>query len=159
MTLNQGYCIPEKMRLVQKLRTTYRHRLILLEALFWLGIARLVMLTVPFRWVEPYLGQRMTESPVDALPENSQQLKQVSWAVHTMSRYTPWQSKCLVQAMAAKRMLQSRKIVSTLYLGVTRSNPKPLEAHAWLRSGSVYVTGGEGHKHFTVVAMFAEENS
>jgi hypothetical protein len=145
------------MQIPQKLRMVYRHRLILFEAIFWLGIARLVMLMLPFRWVEPYLGQRMVESSLDALPEDQQQLKHVAWAVTTMSRYTPWQSKCLVQAMAAKRMLQSRQIVSTLYLGVTRSNPKPLEAHAWLRSGPVYVTGGQGDQHFTVVASFAEE--
>jgi hypothetical protein len=145
--------------MIQKLKKAFRYRTILLEALFWLGIARLVILMLPFRWVEPALGKRMAESPTDALPQDPQQLKQVAWAVNTMSRYTPWQSKCLVQAMAAKRMLQSRKIVSTLYLGVTRSNPKPLEAHAWLRSGPVYVTGGEGHKHFTVVAMFAEEKA
>jgi hypothetical protein len=140
------------------MRTAYRYRRILLEALFWLGIARLVILILPFCWVAPYLGQRMTESSLDDLPDNPHQLKQIAWAVNTISRYTPWQSKCLVQAMAAKRMLQSRKIVSTLYLGVTRSNPKVLEAHAWLRSGSIYLTGGQGHKHFTVVAMFAEES-
>ncbi|MEM9485180.1 MAG: lasso peptide biosynthesis B2 protein [Cyanobacteria bacterium P01_F01_bin.116] len=145
------------MLILRKLRKAYRNSPLLLEAIFWLGIARLVILTLPFRWVEPYLGQRMTESPMDVLPAEPQQLKKLAWAVNKMSRFTPWQSKCLVQAMAAKRMLQSRKIVSTLYLGVARSNPRPLEAHAWLRSGPVYLTGGQGHKHFTVVAMFAEE--
>lgn len=144
--------------MLQRMRTAYQYHRILLEALFWLGIARLIILSLPFRWVAPYLGQRMTESSLDDLPDNPHQLKQVAWAVNTMSRHTPWQSNCLVRAMAAKRMLQSRKIVSTLYLGVTRSNPKVLEAHAWLRSGSIYLTGGQGHKHFTVVAMFAEEN-
>jgi hypothetical protein len=141
----------------QKLQIAYRHRIILLEACFWLGVARLLILIFPFRWIEPYLGQRMVESPVDALPEDSHQLKQVAWAISKMSRYTPWQSKCLVRALAAKRMLQSRQIVSTLYLGVTRRTSTKLEAHAWLRSGSVYLTGGEGYKHFTVVASFAEE--
>ena len=101
----------------------------------------------------------MTESALDTSPDHPQQLQQVAWAVNTMSRYTPWQSKCLVQAIAAKRMLQSRKIVSTLYLGVTRNDTKSLQAHAWLRSGSMYLTGGQGHQQFTVVAMFAEEGS
>ncbi|MEO1800116.1 MAG: lasso peptide biosynthesis B2 protein, partial [Cyanobacteria bacterium J06629_2] len=74
-----------------------------------------------------------------------------------ISYYTPWQSKCLVQAIAAKRMLQSRKIVSTLYLGVTRNSHQSLEAHAWLRSGQMYLTGGREREEFTVVATFAEE--
>ena len=144
------------MRMLQKLPTAYRHRTILLEALFWLGIARFVILTLPFRWVVPYLGQPMTESPLNALPDEPHQLKHVAWAVNTISRYTPWKSQCLVQEMAAKRMLQSRNIDSTLYLGIIRSKPKLLEAHAWLRSGPVYLTGGKGHKHFRVVATFAE---
>ncbi len=141
---------------LQKLRTAYRDRGILLEALFWLGIARLVVLIIPFRWVEPYLGERMVESAPDQVPENPQQVRRIAWAVNRVSAYTPWQSKCLVQALAAKRMLHSRKVVSTLYLGVTRLGEKKLEAHAWLRCGPLYLTGGRGHEHFTVVAMFTE---
>ena len=99
----------------------------------------------------------MVESPLDDLPQDPQQIGRVAWAVNKISKYTPWQSKCLVQAIAAKRMLQARQIVSTLYLGVKKSNSQQLEAHAWLRSGSLYLTGGQGHKYFTVVATFAEE--
>ena len=143
---------------LQKLKTLFRYSPLLIETFFWLGVARLAMVTLPFRWIEPYLGTRTIESSLDELPENPERLKRIAWAVNRMSKYTPWQSKCLVQAIAAKRMLQSRQIVSTLYLGVARNNSKSLEAHAWLRSGSMYLTGGQGEKHFTVVAMFAEEN-
>lgn len=134
-----------------------RHSPLLFETFFWLGMARLVILILPFRWVEPYLGKRMAESTLDIPPDKPMQLRQVAWVVNKVSRYTPWQSKCLVQAIAAKRMLQSRKIVSTLYLGVTKNKSTALEAHAWLRSGTVYVTGGQDRQDFTVVAMFAEE--
>jgi len=146
-----------KMLPLQKFQTVCRNWTIFLEALFWLGIARIVILTLPFRWIEPYLGERMAESTLDAMPDNIQQLKRVAWAVNKISYYTPWQSKCLVQAIAAKRMLQSRKIVSTLYLGVTRNSHQSLEAHAWLRSGQMYLTGGREREEFTVVATFAEE--
>ncbi|MEL7078450.1 MAG: lasso peptide biosynthesis B2 protein [Cyanobacteria bacterium J06643_13] len=146
------------MPILQKLRTVYRYSPLLIEAFFLLGVARLVILTLPFRWVEPYLGKRMAESSLDDLPENSNQLKRVAWAVNKISNYTPWQSKCLVRAMAAKRMLQSRRIVSTLYLGVARGSSQSLQAHAWLRSGSIYLTGGQGQTQFTVVATFAEES-
>lgn len=146
------------MLILQKLRTHYRYSPFLIEAFIWLGMARLAMLTLPFRRIEPYLGTRMAESPFDEFPEDCRQLQQVAWAVNKMSNYTLWQSKCLVQAMAAKRMLQSRQIASTLYLGVTKSNSQALKAHAWLRSGSIYLTGGQGQKQFTVVATFAEES-
>ena len=144
------------MLLIRKLRTLYRCSPLLIEAFVLLGIARLIILILPFRWLEPYLGKRMVESTLDELSKDPQQIRQIAWAVNKISNFTPWQSKCLVQAIAAKRMLQSRQIVSTLYLGVTKNNSQQLEAHAWLRSGSIYLTGGQGHKHFTVVAMFAE---
>lgn len=146
------------MLIARKLRTARRRSPLLVEAFFWLGIARLAILIFPFRRIEPYLGRRMAESALEAPPDNGQ-LREVAWAVNRVSRYTPWQSKCLVQAIAAKRMLQSRNIVSTLYLGVARSGAKTLEAHAWLRSGPAYVTGGQERKDFTVVAMFAEERA
>lgn len=101
----------------------------------------------------------MIESPLDDVLNDPQQLRKVAWAVHKVSGYTPWESKCLVQAIAAKRMLKSRKIVSTLYLGVARNHSNELKAHAWLRSGPVYLTGGRGHESFTVVATFAEERA
>lgn len=148
--------------MLSRIRTGYRHRYLLLETLFWLGVARLVILTIPFRWVVPHLGDRMTETPVETLPaEQQRELRRVAWAILKLSPRTPWQSKCLVQAMAAKRMLQSRNIYSTLYLGVMHSHDidtDPLKAHAWLRSGRMLLTGGQGHRQFTVVATFAEVN-
>lgn len=146
-----------------KIRTAYHNRYVLLEAIFWLGFSRFVMVALPFRWIAPYLGQRMAETPTDRVSdEHLQQLQKISWAIRKLSPHTPWQSKCLVQAIAAKRMLQLRQINSTLYLGVIRndyrdqSNSDPLKAHAWLRSGRFLLTGGQGYQQFTVVATFAE---
>lgn len=149
--------------MLAKLRIAYRNRYLLLEAIFLLGMARLVMIIFPFRWVANSLGQPMAETPVERLPsEQQQQLRQVAWAIRKLSPHTPWQSKCLVQAMAGKQMLKSRQINSTLYLGVMRNNysnktnTDPLKAHAWLRSGHMLLTGGQGYQYFTVVATFAD---
>jgi hypothetical protein len=57
-------------------------------------------------------------------------------------------------------MLHRRGIPSTLYLGVAKPSPgsdTPLEAHAWLRSGAVHVTGGARVDRYAVVATFADE--
>ena len=149
--------------MLSKFHTVYCNRYFLLETLCLLAIARLVIVVLPFRWVAPYLGQRMAETPIENLQlEQQQQLRQVAWAIRKLSPHTPWQSKCLVQAIAAKYMLQRRHINSTLYLGVMRngvddqSSPEPLKAHAWLRSGRMLLTGGQGYKQFTVVATFAD---
>ena len=61
-----------------------------------------------------------------------------------MSRYTFWESQCLVKAIAAMKMLERRQIESTLYLGTAKDENGKLIAHAWLRSGPFYITGAEG---------------
>ena len=131
-------------------------RWLLLQAVSWLGLARLAVLTLPLPWIIPYLGRHKQESPHADQPGQEAAVKQVSWAVQMMSRFTPWDSNCLAQAIAAKHMLQRRKLPSTLYLGVARKDAAALEAHAWLRSGTVMVTGAQGMERFTVVAIFAE---
>lgn len=53
-----------------------------------------------------------------------------------MSRYTFWESQCLVKAIAGMKNARKRHIESTLYLGTAKDNHGELIAHAWLRSGS-----------------------
>ena len=81
----------------------------------------------------------------------------IGQAIRSAANYTPWESVCLPQAMAAQWMLKRRHIAGTLYLGVAKDETKPekLAAHAWLRSGDVLLTGGAGHRQFTVVATFS----
>jgi hypothetical protein len=54
-------------------------------------------------------------------------------------------------------MLKRRHIAGTLYLGVAKDKTKTegLAAHAWLRCSNIILTGQEGHRQFTVVAMFS----
>ena len=121
-----------------------------------LGLARLAVVTLPFRWIAPRLGVKMAESPEDdPVPEAI--VRRVSWSVRVMSRHVPWCSLCLDQAIAAKRMLRRRGCRSTLYLGVAKAGQTELEAHAWLRCGHFYVVGTRGRQRYTVVATFAED--
>ena len=78
----------------------------------------------------------------------------ISWVVTLISSKTPWESKCLVQALTAQRMLKSKGISTTIYLGV-RKEGNEMKAHAWLRCGEYYVTGGAIREQYTVVAKFA----
>jgi len=121
------------------------------EAVVFLALARFAVLVLPFRRIAPRLGVHRGETPaaVDLSPAS----RRVGWAIGTASRRTPWRSKCLEQAIAAKAMLRVRGIESTLYLGVTR---EPFMAHAWLRVGELHVTGGQDVSRYAVVASFAE---
>lgn len=128
---------------------------IMIEAFLLLGWARILKL-LPFQKIAPSLGKHMEESPL-TIQENQQDLiKDISFAIHTMSRYTFWESQCLVKAIAGMKMLEKRQIESTLYLGTARDVSGKMIAHAWLRSGSYLVSGAEGMKNFTVVAKFAK---
>ena len=80
-----------------------------------------------------WLG-RYTESAGDTGdPVGDDPVRQrVGWAVQVAGRHTPWQSKCLVQAIAARLMLGRRGVAGTIYLGPAKDLDGQLKAHAWL---------------------------
>lgn len=137
-------------------RLTWRERARLGEAVTYLAAARLALLLFSFRQLAPRLGAPNQESPAAlATQSETAQARNVGWAVTSMSRFVPWDSACLAQAVAANWMLQTRHIPSTLYLGVAYDEHKEMLAHAWLRCGEVIVTGAPVHRQYTVVARFA----
>ena len=128
---------------------------LLAEAWLSLAWARLMIL-LPFRRLAPRLGVPGRETEWQELPrETMMELHRVADAVRIASRHAWWDCKCLVRALAAMRMLNRRGIESTLYLGTGRDADGCLAAHAWLRSGSRYITGAEERHRFTVIGMYA----
>lgn len=126
-----------------------------IEAFLYLGLAR-CLISLPFARIAPSLGARMEETS-HALPEgNKAELARVHEAIQVVSGHTFWESKCLVRAIAASKMLNRRGIESTIYLGTARNEFGHMAAHAWLRSGPYYITGYEGMEDFTVVGKFAK---
>ncbi|WP_144505520.1 lasso peptide biosynthesis B2 protein [Bacillus mycoides] len=150
------------MNIVKRLRMflslDMKTKLLFLEAFIFLGWAR-VLKSITFSKVAPSLGDYMNETSVAQIQPHGDTLKKVSEAISIMSRYTFWESQCLVKAIAGMKMLEKRHIESTLYLGTAKDNSGELIAHAWLRSGSFYVTGSEGMEKFTVVGSFAKRLS
>ena len=126
-----------------------------LEAAFWLGMSRLAILILPFRWIAPLLGTHMAVSNEHRAATDKKTEISVSRAILTMSRHLPWECKCLAQSMSGKMMLRRRQIPSTLYLGVAKKEDGDLNAHAWLRAGDTIILGGGGVERFAVVSTFA----
>ncbi|MEH7076440.1 lasso peptide biosynthesis B2 protein [Neobacillus drentensis] len=129
---------------------------LLIEAYLLLAWAR-VLKAIPFSRVSPYLGSQMSETSFEIDPVNIKIVKQISHSIHIMSKYTFWESQCLVKAIASMRMLERRQIDSTLYLGTAKNEMGEMIAHAWLRSGPIYLTGAEEMGRFVVVCKFAKE--
>ncbi|URT70230.1 lasso peptide biosynthesis B2 protein [Cytobacillus firmus] len=150
------------MKVLSKLNTFLflgpKTKLLFLEAFLFLGWARILKM-IPFKKVAPSLGDQMYETSVKYIAADNEKIKNVSHSIHIMSRYTFWESECLVKAIAAAKMLERRNIDSTLYLGTARDEDGTMIAHAWLRSGPFYVSGSEGIEKFTVVGMFARRIS
>jgi hypothetical protein len=129
-------------------------KFLFIEAFIFLGWARF-LLNFPFSKVAHSLGLYMIETSNSENSTDKASLKRVYGAIDLMSKYTFWESKCLVKAIAGMKMLKRRQIDSTLYLGTTKDESGKMIAHAWLRSGSYYITGAEGMGRFTVVSKFA----
>ncbi|WP_246503483.1 lasso peptide biosynthesis B2 protein [Clostridium polyendosporum] len=117
----------------------------------------MIIKMMPFNKIKGYIGIYMKESPHEIDVLHYKTIKKVAWAVNQASKYTPWESKCLVQALTAQNMLKRRKIYSTLYLGVAKKGSKNINAHAWLRCGQVIVTGGYRREDFKEVAKFSND--
>ncbi|WP_430786405.1 lasso peptide biosynthesis B2 protein [Virgibacillus flavescens] len=132
-------------------------KLLLIEAFFYLGWSR-ILKGLPFSKLAPSLGENMCETTYSVNTNHFIKLKNISDAIRIMSNYTFWESQCLVKAIAGQKMLKRRNIDSTLYLGTAKDEKGEFIAHAWLRSGSFFVTGSEGMERFTVVAKFAKES-
>lgn len=122
-----------------------------------LGLARLAVLTLPFRWVMRTSGDHLAESP-DGIPTvDMETAERVGWAVQGMRYHTPWDSNCLARGIAGQQMLRRRGVESTLYIGVDNNVPRSFETHAWLRCGGKILTGEKRKDQFTAVVSYAKE--
>ncbi len=84
------------------------------------------------------------ESPKKASIDEYRTAMRVSYVVNTVCNKTKWESKCLVRALTAQKLLEEKGILSTMYLGVGYDENKKKLAHSWLRCGEMFVTGGDG---------------
>ena len=80
--------------LIKFFRLSISERLLVLEAAFLLGLARLAVIVLPFRWIARVLN-RHSENRAAAQNANQSALviqRRVSWAIRRTGVYTPWRS-------------------------------------------------------------------
>ncbi|MCQ8105048.1 lasso peptide biosynthesis B2 protein [Methylomonas sp. SURF-2] len=137
-------------------RRHWRETLWLGPAFCLLGIMRAILLLVPFGNIARYLGRHLENVGVIPLAGAQQVMRaeHIGSAIRTAANYTPWESKCLAQAMTARVILGINGIPYALFLGINKQNPTEMKAHAWVRVDRVPVTGGDGFAEFTVVSTF-----
>jgi hypothetical protein len=122
-------------------------RLLFMEALSLVILARMMLTLLPFRLCIKTI--RATQYPHDA---NAGELRQVRNALTRANRLTCWKNVCLVQSFAARWMLQRRHIGSVLSIGAMHDPQKKLIAHAWISAGNFEVVPRGGN--FTPLTTF-----
>lgn len=141
------------MDMVKKLLNMPPGQLLMIPEAIWLtGWCRFQILYRPFSKLSPKIGSVGTETPIDT--QNPAEVMQVQKIVRAVSRRMPWTCNCMVQALTMKKMLARRAIGSTLYMGVALDQNGNMEAHAWLRCGSVYISGKSEMERFTATTMY-----
>jgi hypothetical protein len=124
-------------------------RQLVFEAMLMLGLARFLVITVPFRLMAPWLSRAPETGTCDDVL-----VVRVRKAVTTAARNVPWNAVCLPQAMAAKAMLARRGCGSSFHLGADFDAQGKLVAHAWLVAGGTVVVGAAGIRGVTPLAQF-----
>ena len=111
---------------------------------------RMCILLIPSKYMEPYWGVKNEESPGDETHKNYQIAGFISREVNHVADHTPWKSQCMVRALTAQYLLCRKGISSTIYFGVKLGEAGEMTAHAWIRCGKYYVTGGNGEGYAVV---------
>lgn len=122
------------------------------------GIARLMVLSLPFKVVREYLGNYNHNSQLCALSsvEQAEKALKIGRTIRISSKYTLWKSNCMVEAVVAHCFLVWFNISHVIYFGarLDNSSPSEMKAHAWVMTANTYVVGGRGHEAFGVVASY-----
>jgi hypothetical protein len=122
------------------------------------GFLRIAILTLPFRILSPRYGVFCRNDQLSTIATDEQ--LQLAWRMgriaEMIERYTPWESKCLVQALMVRTLLGYYSIDYVMHLGATLTNDEkePMKAHAWIKVGRWVISGGDGHQAFGIVGTF-----
>ncbi|MGM1051934.1 MAG: lasso peptide biosynthesis B2 protein [Pseudomonadota bacterium] len=122
-----------------------------------LGISRLIIITVTFKRLAPYLGHPVGLQAYTHLLTANQERRaiQIAHVIQLAARYSPWVANCFPQAVTARVLLGLFHIPYALYFGLARDREnRDFKAHAWVIAGSVPVSGGYSFSDYTVVGCY-----
>jgi len=128
-------------------------RRLLIEASLLLLVARAALRILPFKTIVQWVSRSQAALAFDE--EQARALVgRVRWAVQASARHGPGKSVCFPQAIAAHLLLARRGAPSTIYYGVAKTAAGALEAHVWVRAGSLAVVGCAAAPRFTLLTTF-----
>lgn len=132
-----------------------------LRALPFMGEAFLELLLARFKimgrkgnHILSGLQKANTHDVISITGEQKKKAEQIGRFIRSVMRHTRWNPTCLVQSLAATRMLRRRGLQGRLYIGVKRGDDHQFGAHAWVAVGDVYVCGGRQSSDFKVISVY-----
>lgn len=149
------------MPLIRKLNSLFNQsfmtQCLLVPAWLLTGMARLLVLCVPFKFFAVHLGQHHGIAAFIPLLDKKQQARALSIgrAVRMSSTLAPWNANCQAQAISARFLMTIFSVPYVIFYGVAKDPIEKMKAHAWVCAGPLQVTGGYAFDEFTVVAVFA----
>lgn len=133
-------------------------KLWLVPAWIGLGLASLAITTLAFKRIAPRLGTfcGLTKPIATASANQERRARQIGRTVQLAARYAPWRSDCYPQAIVARLLLGIYRLPFAVSMGIKRDAATgEAMAHAWVECGQISVTGGDGGREYSVVAVFA----
>lgn len=126
-------------------------RWLALRAMGWLAVARVGLHVLPFRRLHGFIAP----PSLPCVPPRVEWPRAVRRALSRASRTLPG-SSCLAQSLVAERLLVQGGHPAQLSIGVSRdAGPSgarvDLDAHAWVESGGLLVTGDYPHDRYQVL--------
>lgn len=122
-----------------------------------LGVAKALIFTISFQRLAPRLGLSVGVFPWIPVLDAAQEARalQIGRVIRLAAVYTPWNSNCFPQAVAARLLLGLYRIPYTLCFGLMRDAATgEMKAHAWVAAGRIHVTGGASFGQYATVGCF-----
>jgi hypothetical protein len=134
-------------------RLSCEEKLLLLEAAFFLILARMAIRFIPFRMLE-YFFNRLPAHP-ELRGKNRDNVRTlVVQAIERASQILPGETVCFPRGMVAQAMLRWRKIGVILYYGATGQQGGSLKSHVWVKDGEIAVVGCRESSAYKVIAYY-----
>jgi hypothetical protein len=129
-------------------------RWLLVRVAFLVGLVRVGTWLLPFRVVRG-LAARLGRRSAGSRRRDVSNVW-LAWAVEAAGKRIPGGGNCLVQALAAKVLLDRRNRPAQLRIGVAKGPGGELQAHAWVESEGRLVIGGTGEEDLSRFVAFPE---
>lgn len=119
---------------------SFDDRRLLMRSVVLLTVIKLGLRLLPFRTMRRLLAKATrTGERTGADPSL---VEKVVWAVEAVHSHIPVLKNCLSEALAAQVLLARQGHISTLRIGVARSESGELRAHAWIEVDGRVIMGG-----------------